>query len=663
MRAFVRPQAAMPWRTPAPTLTIPHPFNPVLTKMLQQIRDKITGWFAIVFLSAIAIVFIFWGIQFESSVSVAAATVNGEKIPVEVVRRAWQERQTELQQATRDELPPDVVKQGQERLVNEFIRRELLVQRADEFGYRVSDRELAEALSGIPALQVDGVFSRDRYAALLRSQGRTEADFEAELRRDLEISQLRNAVAVSAFALPGEIRRRVELMGETREVQVVVLPAEQFASAVTFTPDEVAAWYKQSEAEFRTPESVSLQFVQLSLADVAAGIEVTEEALRNYYDQVAGERYVSTERRRARHVLVESGTDDAAALAKAEALAKRARDGEDFAALATQNSDDPGSKGQGGDLGWSTRESFVAPFAEALFAMQAGEIRGPVKTQFGYHVIKLEEVEASHQRSFDEVRDELEADYRNDRAQAAFYERSQQLADEAFTTLDSLEPVAQKLGLPLQRVTEFTREEGGEPLGNDRKLIDAAFSDEVLQERQNSPAITVGDDKVVVLRVTEHRPASQRPLEDVRAQVEASLRADRSQQAAEAAAKVAVGRLSAGETLEAVAADLGRPVSNSMAFRRNAEGVPPDLLNSIFDIAAPGAGRTASGVSRLPNGDAALFVVNTVQPGSMSAPEIAAQAAEITRQAAGQVAVEEFSAYLAELERTAKVKRNPKLWE
>jgi peptidyl-prolyl cis-trans isomerase D len=193
--------------------------------MLQKIRDKITGWFAIVFLGAIAVVFIFWGVQFESSVNVSAATVNGEKIPVEVVRRAWQDRQTELQQATRDELPTELVQQEQQRILEDFISRELLVQRAGELGYRVSDRELAEALANIPALQVDGVFSRDRYAALLRAQGRSEAEFEAEFRRDLEIGQLRNAVAVSAFALPGELRRRVELEGEVRDLDLVVLPA------------------------------------------------------------------------------------------------------------------------------------------------------------------------------------------------------------------------------------------------------------------------------------------------------------------------------------------------------------------------------------------------------------------------------------------------------
>jgi peptidyl-prolyl cis-trans isomerase D len=372
--------------------------------MLQQIRDKITGWFATLFLGAIAIVFIFWGIQFESSVDVAAATVNGEKVPVEAVRRAWQNRQQELQQALRDELPADLVKTEQARLLEDFIRRELLVQRAISLGYRVSDRELAEALQAIEALQVDGQFSRDRYAALLRAQGRTEADFEAEFRRDLEISQLQNAIGVSGFVLPGELERRIRIVGETREVQTLIVPASSYAAGVQVPAEQVAARYEERKADFRTPETVDLQYVQLTLPEVAAGVQVTEEGLRAFYDQVAAERYTTTERRQARHILVESGSDEAAAKAKAEKLAAEAKGGADFATLAAQNSDDPGSKAQGGDLGWATRDSFVGPFAEALFAMVPGEVRGPVKTQFGYHIIKLEAHRAAGVQPFEEIK-------------------------------------------------------------------------------------------------------------------------------------------------------------------------------------------------------------------------------------------------------------------
>ena len=630
--------------------------------MLQQIRDKITGWFAIVFLGAIAIVFIFWGIQFESSANVAAATVNGEKIPVEAVRRAWQERQSELQRLTRDELPPEVVTEEQGRIIDEYVRRELLVQRAGELGYRVSDQELAEALARIPALQVDGVFSRDRYAALLRAQGRSEAEFEAEFRRDLEINQLRNALALSAFALPSEVRRRVELTGEVRDVDLLVLPADRFLAGVTLTPGQVEAWYRDHEADYRSPESVALQYVRLGLDDVAAGVEVTEDALRRHYDEVAAERYVSPERRRARHILVESGTDDAAAKARAEQLLARARAGEDFATLASQNSDDPGSKAQGGDLGWATRDSFVAPFADALFSMNPGEIRGPVKTQFGYHVIRVDEIEAAHQRPFDEVRAELEDDYRRDEAQARFYERSQQLADEAFANLDSLDGVAQTLGLPLRTVDTFTRQGGGE-LGADRKVIEAAFSEDVLVGRQNSPAVNLGDDAVVVLRVTEHRPAAQRPLEAVRGEVEAALRQKGAREAAAAAAKAAAARVAAGEPWPAVAASLGVEPAGTATVTRREEGVPPELLKAIFATAAPAADRAASGVAALPNGDAALFAVRAVRPGTIASPEAAAALGDTARQAAERSALGEFAAYVAELERSAKITRNPKVFE
>jgi len=629
--------------------------------MLQQIRDKITGWFASIFLGAIAIVFIFWGIQFESSVNVPAAKVNGEKIPVESVRRAWQDRQSELQQATRDELPPDVVKTEQQLLLENFIRRELLLQRAAELGYRVSDQELAQALASIEALQVDGRFSRDRYAALLRTQGRTEADFEAEFRRDLEISQLQNAIAGSAFMLPGEFNRRVQVVGETRDVQLLLLPAAGYIAGVTVTDEQIAQRFEERKADFMTPETVNLQYVQLNLADVAAQLQVTEEGLRAFYDQVAAERYTTTERRRARHILVESGSDDAAAKAKADKLAAEAKGGADFAALAAANSDDPGSKGQGGDLGWATRDSFVAPFAEALFAMNAGEIRGPVQTQFGYHIIKLEEVEAGSQRSFDEVRGELEADYRRDQAQSAFYERSQELADESFAVLSELDSVAKKFGLELRTVEGFTRQGGG-ALGADRKVIDAAFSDDVLVERQNSPALNLGEESVVVVRVTEHKMPAQRPLEEVRGQIEATLRNEAAGKAAEAAAKAAAEKLAAGAALADLAKEIDAQPTGTMTLSRNAEGLPPELIKAVYAVPAPAAGSLATGTVALSDGNAAAFVVTAVQPGTVPAGQ-EAQIGDVLRQAAGQQGLIEFSSYVSEIERNAKIVRNEKVFD
>ena len=631
--------------------------------MLQQIRDKITGWFAAVFLGAIAVVFVFWGIQFESSSNVAAAKVNGESISAEQVRRAWQQRQTELQQSMRDELPPALIKEEQAKLLRDSVRREVLVQHVNKMGYRVSDRAIVNQLEQIPALQVDGKFSRDRYAALLRQQGISEAEFEAEFRRDLQLGQLQNGFGVSAFVTPGEVKRRVELEGESREIDYVTIPAAKFAGQAVVTPADVLAMYEKNKASYRTEETVSLQYLQLKLSDVAAAVSVTEEGLREYYEQVAAERFQEPERRRARHILIESGTDDAAARKKAEDVFAQAKAGGDFAKLAAQYSDDPGSKAQGGELGWSTRESFVKPFADALFAMQAGEIRGPVKTQFGYHVLQLEEVSAPQQRSFEEVRAELEAEYRNEQAQSLFYERSQQMADESFASLSELDTVAKKLGLPVQAVETYTRRGGG-PFGADRKVIEAVFSDDVLQQRQNSPAINFGDDSAIVLRVTDHKPSRQRSIDEMRPELEAALRAQAVRKAALAAASAEAARLNGGASFAEVAKGLGLQPAGAVTLTRTSETTPESLIKAAYAVPRPTPGKVSSGTAVLPGGDIALFVVTDVKSGALpTTPDAGALVTQLAQQVAGQSAGIEFSAYVAELVRNAKVRLNEKVFE
>ncbi len=630
--------------------------------MLQKIRDKISGWFAWVFLGAIAVVFVFWGIRFESGPTAAAAKVNGESIPVEQVRRAWQQRQAQLQQASRDELPAAVIKAEQQKLMNEFIDREVLIQHVDAMGYRVSDLEIIREIEALPELQVDGKFSRDRYAGLLAAQGRTEAQFEQEFRRDIQVRQLQNGIGISSFATPGELGRRLALEGETRDIDYFTIAAAPFAAQVAVSADEVQAYYDANKASFVTPEAVSVQYVAIKAADVAATVEVTDEALHEYYDQVAPERYQDAERRRARHILIEAGTDDAAARKKADEVLAKAKAGEDFGKLASEYSDDPGSKAQGGELGWATRQSFVQPFADALFTMQVGEISAPVKTQFGYHVIQLEEVQPARQRSFDEVRAELETEYRNEKAQALFYEKSQQLADDAFASLTELESVAQKYGLTLQTVEGFTRQGGGPFVGN-RKVIDTVFSDEVRQERQNSPAVNVTDDEVAVFRVTDYKPAAPRPIDDVRTEIEATLREQGARKAAEAAALADAARINSGAAFAEVASAAGVAPAGASTVGRTAEGVPAGLLKAVFTAGRPAPGKATGGTAVLPNGDVAVFVVNAARAGmAPTGPDAAVQLSQVMEKASGMAARADYTAYVKELDRTAKIKVNDQVF-
>ena len=636
--------------------------------MLQTIRDKISGTVAILFLGAIALVFIFWGaegvIDFNTGQRTYAAKVDGESIPTETVRRAWQQRQSQLQQMLRDELPSDMVKTQQAALLNQFVQESLLKQRAQRFGYSVSDQELAQRVMEYPQFQVDGKFSKDRYNGLVRSSGLTETQFEAELLNGLLIDQLRNAVVESAFVVPYELDRRYAMEKQEREIDYVLIAASAFEASTTITDEQVQKWYEENKNDYLLPETVNLQYVELTRQRAEGSIEVTDQALKDYYEQVK-DRFTTQERRHGRHILitVADGVDDAAAKKKAEELTAQAKGGADFAQLAKDNSKDPGSAPQGGDLGWAQRGMFVGPFEDALFSMSAGEIRGPVKTDFGYHVMKLEEVEAGHVKTFEEARAEVEADYRKDRAQNIFYEESQKLADQAFAALTELDSVAKTLNLPLQTVTGFTREGGGD-FDAEPSVIEAAFSDDVLQRRQNSPLVTVGEDRALVLRVTEHKAAEPRPLEAVSAQIRAQLKTQRMREAAAAQGAFAMARLQKGEPWPAVTGALHLGAVGKRFMGRQDSIAPAAIVRAAFNAPTTeiSEAKPYFGGVTTDDGNYAIYAVTQARNADPS-KEAAAERNNRRRRAEVQTGNGEFNAYVGEAERTTKIVKNDKLFE
>lgn len=632
--------------------------------MLQTIRDKITGIVATLFLGAIALVFIFWGIDFKSGAVSYAAQVGDEHIPIETVRRAWQQRQSQLQQMLRDELPPDMVKSQQAALLDQFVQQSLLTQRAKESGYRVSDQELARRVMDYPQFQVDGKFSKDRYNALLRSSGLSETGFEAELQDELLVAQLRNAVVESAFVVPYELERRYALEKQEREVDYAVIPTAEFAATVAITDEQIQKWYEENKANYLLPESVDLQYVELTRAKAEAGVTVTEQAIKEYYEQTK-ERFESPERRRGRHILITAGdgVDEEAARKKAEELTAKAKVGDDFAQLAKDNSKDPGSAKQGGDLGWAQRGMFVGPFEEALFGMAAGEIRGPVKSQFGYHVLKLEEIESGHVQSFEEARAEVEAEYRKNGAQTIFYDKSQKLADLAFSSLTELDSVAKSMGLQVRTLNGFTRQGGGE-LGQDPGAIEAAFSEDVLERRQNSPLVTIGEDRALVLRVTQHKPAEPRPLDAVRAQIREQLKTQRMREAAAAKGAFALARLQKGEVWADVTAASHLGAVGKRFMTRQDAVTPPAVLRTVFTAPSTqiSSAKPYYGGVTTDDGNYAVYAITQVRNAD-PATEAATEKNARKRREEGQHGNQEFAAYIEEAERNTKIEKNDKLFE
>ena len=630
--------------------------------MLQAIHDNLKGVFAIVILGVLAVVFVFWGVEFVSVGGLTAAQgieVNGTEMDASAVRRDYQEQLTRYQVALGDADLPEAVRESLKQDVLEgAIRNELIRQRTDSMRFRATNAEVLASLQEIPAFHVAGKFSRDAYYAALRAANIEPAWFEAQQKEVIAARQLDRGISASAFVLPGELARRQALLHEVREIAWVVLPAAQFMDSAKVDETALAEYYEKNRQDYRTEERVNLRYVELDLAAIRPEVQVTEEALRAYYEDTIAQ-HATSERRRARHILIMA--DGEGAEARAKAAYDRAAAGEDFARLAGELSQDPGSAGNGGDLGWAERSAFVGPFADAVWSMQPGEIKAPVRTEFGWHVIKLEEIEAGHQQSFDEARAAIESEYRNAKAEELFGDMQEQLDTVAFEAAGDLERVATDLALPIKTLDGFSRAGGG-AFGASPGVIKAVFDRNVLGGEQLA-TVQLAPGLVVAVKVVAHAPPRERALEDVRVPVTEALRAELARQQAAARAAALVAELQSGATW----APLAKPWAATDAgaaprfVRRDDPAVPPAVSAAAFKAGLTVAG-PRYGLTSLASGDAAVWAVNAVMPGTLES--LAPQArVEAVQDARGLAAYQDASVYVNQVRSKADVKVNPRLFE
>jgi peptidyl-prolyl cis-trans isomerase D len=628
--------------------------------MLQTIHDKLKGWVAGVVLGAIGLVFVFWGINWTLSAPTYAAKVNGSEISSNEVRQSYQQQLAQMERQSPAPLDDAMRNEIKRRVLDEYVNSEALITRADELGYRVSDGELLAEMSKVPAFQVDGKFDQAHALAILNAQGRSVAEIEGLFRRDAKLRQLDSALNASSFATPTELKEFRALTRQQRELAWLTLSAAKFAAGATPDDAAVKAFYDAHKSEYMTPETVNLRYVELSLPQLASKVSVDDAQLKAFYEEQKAktpDRFSQAEQRRVRHILlpVNDPKDDAAVKAKAEGILKRAQAGEDFSKLAKEFSQDPGSAAQGGDLGWSERKIFVGPFADAAFSMKVDEIRGPVKTQFGYHILKLDGIQPPTVKTFEESKAELESEFKRNEAERLFNNAQDQLADAALQNATDIDVVAKKAGLTVQEIANFSRSEGGGALGNVPAVTDAAFSADVLDGRL-SPIVEVEKGRGVVLRATDHKVPQQKPLEAVRTEVVAAWKQQRGVELAAAAAADAAKRLNAGESWDAVAKALGLAVQPPKFIARSDQEVPLEIRTAAFRAPKPAQKSIYENLS-LPNGDAAVLAFSAVREDPNAA---ALKEADMRRQYAAQIGSVEAQSYAAAARANAKVMLNPK---
>ena len=635
--------------------------------MLQSIRDRAQGIIIWTIVGLIIITFALFGLSsyLSGTAKAVVATVNGVEISETELLREYQNAQQRLQQMLGANYRADLFNEQlmKEQVLEGLIQRELINQQLDAEKYHVAPQQVVATLQKMPAfLDANGEFSAENYHRILAVQGMPTELFEMQLARDIANEQLRSGIVRTTFVTEPEGQRYQSLQEQQRKIGYLRIPQQRYIEQIKVSEEEVAAYYQQHPDEFNTPEEVSVDYVELGLADLANQIDVSDTEVRDFYDQHQ-ENYVSQqEQRKVRHILIKVDADvnDQTARKKIEAIASRVKNGEDFAAIAKAESQDPGSATQGGDLGFITPGLMDKAFEQAAFQLGKNELSQPIRTRFGYHLIEVTDIKPAKLQAFDDVKAQIRKDLQTQQAEQRFYEEVDKLNNLSYENPDSLIPVAEQLGLQVKHSPLFTAS-GGEGLFSNDRIVAAAFSDEVLQQNRNSDLLELSDARVVVLHLREHKAAARRSLDEVRALIVGRIKQQQAGELAEKDAKDALNRLAAAEDPVQVASDYQQKWQDAGFIKRQpaeADKLSEEIRDAVFNLPRPQGNSPELTSLVLPGGDAVVVALYSVQDGVPGKNTEALLATE--KQLANMAGQMEYTAYLAYLQSKADITRNLK---
>jgi peptidyl-prolyl cis-trans isomerase D len=630
--------------------------------MLQKLREKTTGWVAVVIVGMLVVPFAFFGIEnyFTPQASNYVAKVNDAEIGQAEFTTRFEEFRRQMRQMMGEQFDARQFESAESKrqVLDRMIDEELMRQASEKLGVIVSPTSLQKQIAAIPAFQANGQFDPNQYRTMLQAQGMTPRGFEERLRRDLVMQALPSQLMESGFVTEDYVRRYLALRDQTRSFDYVVLAAPAADAIGEVTDEEIQAYFEANGARYVSEERVTLEYIEVDASKLEVPVAADEETLRQRYEEQKT-RFVEAEQRLASHILVKvdpNADADAqkAAQARAQALVERARaEGADFAALARESSEDPGSKNMGGDLGWIEKGITDPAFEAALFAMQAGSVSEPIKGADGWHVIQLREIKAETGKPFEEVRGELEREYLDGERERIYSDLSGRLVDIIYRDPTTLQTAADELELEVQRSESFTRA-GGPGIASNPEVLRAAFSDAQLVDGTVSDPIDLGGSRTVVVRSVDHVPAAPQPLAEVKDQVRSALVAERVAAQSREMADAALAKLRAGETLESVAAGLGVEVAKADAVGRAGATVDPVVSQHAFSLPHPVEGKPSVGMVELPAGGHALIALTAVKDGDPAATD-AEMVGALREQLSQAMGGAEAAAYVKALRQAAKI--------
>ncbi|WP_266156741.1 SurA N-terminal domain-containing protein [Dyella silvatica] len=590
--------------------------------MLQALRNKLHGWPSIVVLGICVFAVAFFGIEsyFMAQTDTFVAKVGKQ----EITQKEFQDRLNQLRQQAGEQQADTTIfdrPEMKQRVLDSMIDQQVLLKANDDLGMKVSDLAIRDMIASIPAFQVNGQFNLNTYRATLAAQGKTPAMFENEVRSQLAIQLLPDALTGSTIVTDADMDRFLNLRLQRRDLRFAVLPRPALTDS-NVTDAQIDAFYKAHQADFMSPEQVSVKYLEVNGADLKVDTQPGDAELKKRYE-AEKQRFVQPEQRLVSHILINvpknaTPEQQKAALAKAEKIAAEAN-AENFAKLAEQNSDDLGSKRQGGDLGWLEKGVANQAFDEALFTMQKGQVSKPVLSpDEGYHILWLRDERSGQAKPFEDVREQIAKEVAATEYDRVYNEVAGHLADKTYQNPLSLETASQELKLPIKTTGLFARQ-GGEGIAANPKVVAAAFSDEVLAQGNNSALIDLGTNHAVVIHVDKHVPAAARPLAEVRDTIRQKILDERVATAAKQRADDLLAKLNKGDDMKAVTAAVNASVQSvSEATRIQQQAVPPEVLEKAFLLPHPAAGKPQYAVAATRDGNYALLAVDKVQDGDLS---------------------------------------------
>ncbi len=592
--------------------------------MLSKIREKATGFIAYAIVILISIPFALWGINsyFEGQGQAVVATVEGVEVDLNTFQQALAERRRLVTQVLQNNPGSDYFESAafKNQVLEGLIQNAAQSSWSQETGYRVSDEVLGQQIRQLPYFQTDGNFDQQRYQDLVANAGMSVARFEQQQRQQLISEQIESAFTDSAFVARADVDRALVLLEQTRTADYAVLSSSNPDIEVNVDEDEIRSFYEQNQGSFFAPEQMQVNYVVLSVDKIAEGVEIDEEEARRYYDDNPG-RFGRPEERRVSHILIELPADAGeeavdAAREEAAALVEQARGGADFAELAKMHSDDSGSAANGGDLGVLSSGAMVKPFEDAAFALEsAGDVSEPVRSRFGFHVIKLTELREPSISPFEEVREVIEAQLRRQLAESQYLESVETFSNIVYEQPESLAPAADDLGLEIESTDWFSAGQGDGVAANPR-FRTIAFSDEVRIDGLNSEAFEIDADTTVAVHRIDVRERRLQSLDEVRDEILATLESRARADAVKAEGESLVAELNAGkawsELVEAHRLDSAEFIGTR---QEGFDTVSRELAQEIFSLDAPGEGEIVSGGFATSDGNYVIYRLTDVTDG------------------------------------------------